>query len=161
METAPQEQEAVVQEYTKAGFWVRWAALVIDNLILGIGGAVLGGCCGFFVGFFGALAKAGEQETRMLAGILGGILGALLQVCYFTILTWRYGQTLGKKALNLRVVTTEYDSLTFGKAFLREVIGKFISTVMLFIGFLWVAWDEKKQAVHDKLAGTYVVKTKP
>jgi uncharacterized RDD family membrane protein YckC len=156
----PSAQKTGLAEYVKAGFWIRWAALLIDNLILSIGGGVLGGCCGFFVGFFGALAKAGQRETQLLAAVLGGLLGALLQAAYFTILTWRYGQTLGKKALNLRVVTTEYDSLSFGKAFLREVIGKFVSTVILLIGFLWVAWDEKKQAVHDKLAGTYVVKTK-
>ena len=153
-------QEIGLAEYVKAGFWIRWAALLIDNLILSIGGGVLGGCCGFFVGFFGALAKAGQRETQLLAAVLGGLLGAFLQAAYFTILTWRYGQTLGKKALNLRVVTMEYDSLSFGRAFLREVIGKCISTVMLFVGFLWVAWDEKKQAVHDKLAGTYVIKTK-
>jgi len=148
-------------EYVKAGFLIRWAALIIDNLILSVGGGILGGCCGFFVGFFGALAKSGQKETQLIAMVLGGLLGALLQAAYFTILTWRYGQTLGKKALNLKVVTTEYGSLSFGKVFLREVIGKFISTIILFIGFLWVAWDEKKQAVHDKLAGTYVVKTKP
>jgi len=156
----PSAQETGLTEYIKAGFWIRWAALLIDNLILSIAGGVLGGCCGFFVGFFGALAKAGQRETQLLAGLLGGLLGALLQAAYFTFLTWRYGQTLGKKALNLKVVTTEYGSLTFGKAFLREVIGKFVSTVILLIGFLWVAWDEKKQAVHDKLAGTYVIKTK-
>ncbi len=160
MESVPQEKELVVTEYVKAGFWVRWAALIIDNLILSIGGGVLGGCCGFFVGFFGALAKAGQRETQLLAGVLGGLLGALLQAAYFTFLTWRYGQTLGKKALNLRVVTTDYEPLSFGKVFLREVIGKFVSTAILLIGFLWAAWDENKQAVHDKLAGTYVVKTK-
>jgi len=156
----PSAQETGLTEHVKAGFWIRWAALLIDNLILSIGGGVLGGCCGFFVGFFGALAKAGQRETQLLAAVLGGLLGAFLQAAYFTILTWRYGQTLGKKVLNLKVVTTEYDSLTFGKAFLREVIGKFISTAILLIGFLWVAWDEKKQAMHDKLAGTYVIKTK-
>jgi len=160
METLPQGNEAVVTDYEKAGFWIRWLAMVIDNFILAVGGGILGGCCGFFVGFFGALAKSGQNETQTLAGILGGLLGALLQACYYTILTWRYGQTLGKKALNLRVVTTGYEPLSFGKAFLREVIGKAISTVILLIGFLWVAWDEKKQALHDKLAGTYVVKTK-
>jgi uncharacterized RDD family membrane protein YckC len=156
----PSAQETGLTEHVKAGFWIRWAALLIDNLILSIGGGVLGGCCGFFVGFFGALAKAGQRETQLLAAVLGGLLGAFLQAAYFTILTWRYGQTLGKKVLNLKVVTTEYDSLTFGKAFLREVIGKFISTAILLIGFLWAAWDEKKQALHDKLAGTCVVKTK-
>ena len=156
----PAAHEIGPAEYVKAGFLIRWAALIIDNLILSVGGGILGGCCGFFVGFFGALAKAGQKETQLLAMVLGGLLGALLQAAYFTILTWRYGQTLGKKALNLKVVTTDYGPLSFGKAFLREVIGKFISTVILLIGFLWVAWDENKQAVHDKLAGTYVVKTK-
>lgn len=156
----PPAHETGPTEHVQAGFLIRWAALIIDNLILSVGGGILGGCCGFFVGFFGALAKAGQKETQLIAMVLGGLLGALLQAAYFTILTWRYGQTLGKKALNLKVVTTDYEPLSFGKAFLREVIGKAISTVILFIGFLWVAWDEKKQAVHDKLAGTYVVKTK-
>jgi uncharacterized RDD family membrane protein YckC len=156
----PSAQETGLAEYVKAGFWIRLAASIIDDIILNVASIIPGCLCGFCVGFLGALAQVDKRKTPILAGLLGFLLGTLLQAAYFTILTWRFGQTLGKKALNLRVVTTEYDSLSFGKAFLREVIGKLISTVMLFVGFLWVAWDEKKQAVHDKLAGTYVVKTK-
>ena len=48
-----------------------------------------------------------------------------------------------------------------GRAAVREILGKLISTIVLFIGFLWIAFDDKKQGWHDKLASTYVVKAEP
>ena len=52
-----------------------------------------------------------------------------------------------------------YEVITgYGTAFLREVIGKFISSILLCIGYLMVAFDGQKQGLHDKIAGTYVIK---
>jgi uncharacterized RDD family membrane protein YckC len=67
------------------------------------------------------------------------------------------GQTLGSRALNIRVVKTDGAYLDYGGAFLR-FIGFIISCVVFFIGIIWAAFDAQKQGWHDKIAGTYVVK---
>lgn len=86
-----------------------------------------------------------------------------------TLLTWIYmvyftaakGATLGKKAMNLRVQNmTTGANLTYVEAFLREVVGKFLSGIVLLLGYFWMLWDPNKQTWHDKLAKSVVVKTK-
>lgn len=59
--------------------------------------------------------------------------------------------------MKLKVVRTNGSNLSFGRAFLREVIGKFVSGLVLYLGYLWAFWDKNRQAWHDKIADTYVV----
>jgi len=73
------------------------------------------------------------------------------------MLKYYNGATLGKMALRLKVVKTEGE-LDWVTIILRETIGKFVSGIILGIGYLMVAWDPKKQALHDKIAGTYVIR---
>jgi uncharacterized RDD family membrane protein YckC len=61
-------------------------------------------------------------------------------------------------ALRIKVVRTDNSSLTLGRAFYREVIGKFVSGIILGIGYLMIAFDQKKQGLHDRMAETYVVR---
>lgn len=68
------------------------------------------------------------------------------------------GATPGKKIMKIRVVKADGSAVGYGGAFLREVVGKFISGIILLIGYFWMLWDPNKQALHDKIAGTYVVK---
>ena len=70
------------------------------------------------------------------------------------------GQTLGKMALGIKVIKRNGQALGLGQAALREVVGKFVSFIALCLGFLWVAWDPKKQGWHDKIAGTEVIKVR-
>jgi uncharacterized RDD family membrane protein YckC len=65
------------------------------------------------------------------------------------------GQTPGKRALGVRIVRTDGKRMTFGNAVRRE-IGYVISAI-LFLGFLWAIIDNRRQALHDKLAGTLVL----
>lgn len=62
-------------------------------------------------------------------------------------------------AMRLRVVGPDLQPIAYGKAVLRESIGKAVSLVVFFIGFIWAAGDPRKQAWHDKMAETYVVKS--
>jgi uncharacterized RDD family membrane protein YckC len=68
------------------------------------------------------------------------------------------GQTPGKMALRIKVVCTDGSQLTYGRAAKREVLGKFVSSILLGIGYLMVAFDHRKQGLHDKIADTYVIK---
>ncbi|HEU0318685.1 MAG TPA: RDD family protein, partial [Solirubrobacteraceae bacterium] len=67
------------------------------------------------------------------------------------------GQTLGKRALGIRVVSFDTGGpIGYPRAFLRY-IGRIIDFLVLLIGFLWMLWDREKQCWHDKLASDVVV----
>jgi uncharacterized RDD family membrane protein YckC len=126
----------------KAGWWTRFLAIVIDAIGIGI-------IAGAISSVLGA-----DTQSRQYQG-----LSILLQAAYFTYF-WSAagkGQTLGSRALNIRVVKTDGTYLDYVGAFLRY-IGFFISCVVLLIGVIWAAFDAQKQGWHDKIAGTYVVK---
>ena len=77
---------------------------------------------------------------------------------YYVLLTGLRGQTVGKMALGIRVVRSDGQVPGLGYAVLREVVGKFVSVIALFLGFLWIAWDRERQGWHDMIAGTHVVR---
>ncbi len=124
----------------KVGFWPRALATIIDGVLLGIVGAILGGLVGN-------------------GGTTGNGLGFVLGIAYYMYFwsSYGHGQTLGKRALSIRVVKTDGTELTITDALIRYV-GLLISFFCLFIGVIWVAFDANKQGWHDKIAKTYVVK---
>jgi uncharacterized RDD family membrane protein YckC len=126
----------------RGGFWVRTGAYILDSIIAFIGGAI-----GYFVG-------------SIVDASLGLLLYYVIAIGYF-VYFWSAGggQTLGMKALNLKVVRTDGSQLTIMQAVIRY-IGVIVASIPLCIGLIWVAFDENKQGWHDKIAGTYVIRTK-
>jgi uncharacterized RDD family membrane protein YckC len=86
------------------------------------------------------------------------LFGVSLIIGYVVFFTGYCGQTPGKMALRIKVIRTDGSPLSYGRAFLREVPGKFISSILLGIGYLMVAFDGQKQGLHDKIADSYVIK---
>lgn len=84
----------------------------------------------------------------------------LFPLLYFWLLTGLTGRTVGKMALGIEVRTT-HGPMTLRTAFLREVIGKPITVVLLFIGVIIIAADEQKRGIHDLIAGTRAVVRTP
>ena len=126
----------------KAGWATRALAIIIDAIGIGIIAAALSAILG------------GDPAGGQSQG-----LSTLLQAVYFTYF-WSAagkGQTLGSRALNIRVVKTDGSYLDYVGAFLRY-IGFFISCAVFLIGVIWAAFDAQKQGWHDKIASTYVVK---
>jgi len=121
-----------------AGFWRRLVAVIID-------GVILGAITGVLMAIFGA---------QQAASWLGSIIGIIYVIGFWT---WR-GQTLGKMVMGIKIVETDGSPIGIGRAILRYV-GYLVSTIIICIGYLMIAWDSKKQGLHDKIAGTYVVKT--
>ncbi|NKZ06378.1 RDD family protein [Actinomadura latina] len=97
---------------------------------------------------------------------------------YFTVLHAKFGQTLGKKAFGIRVVkASDRSAVTWGQACARQGFVYAIALVTVAINFVsaggavlgllglldtaWILWDERRQAVHDKVAGTVVMKASP
>lgn len=68
------------------------------------------------------------------------------------------GRTLGKMAMGTKVVNEDGRSPSLLTAFVREVIGKFVSAIVLGLGYIWILFDPKFQGWHDKIAGTYVIR---
>lgn len=84
------------------------------------------------------------------------IVTLLVYMLYFTYFHGITGQTPGKMILGLMVVQTTGEKMTLGIAFLRWV-GYILSSLFLYLGFIWIAFDGKKQGWHDKIAGTVVI----
>jgi len=60
-------------------------------------------------------------------------------------------------ALGIKIIRTDGSSISLGRSILRY-IGYIIFGFILFIGYLWIAFDPEKQGIHDKIADTYVVR---
>ncbi len=121
-----------------AGFWVRFAAYIIDAVILFVVGAIIWG--------FTDLSYAADR-------LVGWIIAVTYTVGFWT---WR-GQTPGKMALSVKIVRTDGRPVGPGKAILRY-LGYYVSAIILLIGFFMIAFDSRKQGLHDKIAETYVVR---
>jgi uncharacterized RDD family membrane protein YckC len=121
----------------RAGFWRRFAAKLIDGILLGIVDVIL---------------------AAIFARGLYYALSLIINYGYYTYMEGRQqGQTVGKMALGIRV----YDfarggPIGYGRAFLRQ-IAQILSAIVFLLGYLWMLWDREKQTWHDKIAGSVVV----
>ncbi len=133
-----------------AGFWRRVAAAFIDGIVLGIAGYIIG----TFIGLFIVLTGAGLEALEVITNFTGISIAWL----YHAILESSPTQaTLGKMAIGIKVTDLEGNRIGFGRASGRY-FGMIVSTLILFIGFIMVAFTSKKQGLHDIMAGCLVVK---
>ena len=136
-----------------AGFWLRFAAYIIDAIVMY---AVIFVVALVF-GLGGALEVFKNEDLSALTiMVLAVIYIALLM--YFPILeSSKLQATLGKKAVGIKVTDLDGNRIGFGRA-LGRFFGKILSGIILYIGFIMAGFTEKKQALHDMIAGTLVVK---
>jgi uncharacterized RDD family membrane protein YckC len=140
-----------------AGFWRRFAAYIIDSIILAVGGALIGGVIGFIIGIVLAVSGTETEIIRVTGQVVGVIVGLVLNWLYFTLFEASSKQgTIGKSALGIIVTDESGQRISLGKANARYW-SKIVSAIILGIGFLMVAFTEKKQGLHDIMAGTLVV----
>ena len=126
-----------------AGFWMRAGAIVIDIILVGIAQAVL-------VGVLDG-STSDVDFTDLISGVVGWLYFALME-------SSSYQATLGKQALGIKVTDESGNRVTFGRATGRY-FGKIVSGLILAIGFLMAGWTVKKQALHDMMAQTLVVRS--
>jgi len=92
-----------------------------------------------------------------IAGAIVGPFAPLVALAYFAgMWTWKQ-TTIGGIVLGLKVARLDGQPVTFAVALVRGLAAGF-SIFVLFLGFLWIAWDKDKQGWHDKIAGTIVLK---
>ena len=134
-----------------AGFWIRVAAYLIDGLLLGVLNAivqllVLGDIAAFSRNASPNFTAFGFYFLAMFT----------LYTLYFCGMESSVRQaTLGKMAVGIKVGDSNGERISFANA-LGRFFAKIISALILYIGFMMAGWDSKKQALHDKLADTYV-----
>ncbi|HEV8251184.1 MAG TPA: RDD family protein [Gaiellaceae bacterium] len=130
----------------RAGFWRRFLALLIDSIIVGIAGGVL-------VGIGGAL----DSNALIGIGYAVWLIGFAVYEIYFH--GGPSGQTVGKRALGIRVIDfASGGPIGYGRATIRW-LGRIISGLFCYLGYLWMLWDQEKQTWHDKMANDVVVPT--
>ena len=104
------------------------------------------------------VAKPIALSTTASAIMATAIVMWVVALLYFAFMESSKTQgSLGKMAMSIKVTDMDGQRVSFGKAFLRN-IGKIVSQMILYIGYLMAAFTEKKQALHDIMAGTLVVK---
>jgi uncharacterized RDD family membrane protein YckC len=147
-----------VTESPYGGFWMRFVAMILDRLLIGVATAP------FSLAIMFSVMKAGRAVTmpetgQMIVAIIGiGTLAMLAQWLYFAVMESSERQaTFGKQIMGLKVTDINGQRLTFARASGR-FFAKIISGMTLGIGFIIAAFTEKKQALHDMIAGTLVVK---
>ena len=153
--------------YKFAGFWRRLIAYLIDSTITTIVFFVL-----FMIAmmafFFGSISgnNSGMLADLMYPAITSSyvlfiwIFYAAVSIAYFTYFHGTTGRTPGKMLLGLQVISTEGAPISFGIAFLRAV-GYLVSGALFNLGFIWIAFDKRKQGWHDKIADTVVIIREP
>lgn len=146
-----------------AGFWLRFVAFLIDAVVLAFVSTIVTLPFGAAVGFHALLRGGGFRSPEDLVPVLGlllklALIRLVLNWLYYALLEsseWR--ATLGKKALGLEVTDLEGKRIDFGRASGR-FFGKILSALILWIGFIMAGITEKKQALHDMLAGCLVIR---
>jgi uncharacterized RDD family membrane protein YckC len=128
----------------RAGFWRRGLALLIDTILIGIVGGTLTG-----------IGAAVDSSALIALGYAVWVLGYLVYDVYFHGSS--SGQTVGKRALGIRVIDFGTGGpIGYGRATIRW-LGRIVSGFFCYLGYLWMLWDQEKQCWHDKMANDVVV----
>jgi uncharacterized RDD family membrane protein YckC len=139
------------ESFEYVGFWSRLLASIIDSiLILVITIPIL------------SLIYGGDyfDSEDIIVGPVDFIISYVFPFVA-TVIFWIYKcATPGKIALSIKVVDDKTGNNPTVSQSIMRYIGYFVSLIPLFLGFLWVVWDPKKQGWHDKIAGTVVIRSK-
>jgi uncharacterized RDD family membrane protein YckC len=140
------------QKLEYAGFWIRFVAVIIDSIIIGVVNMVLS------FALLGGVMMGGSMNDGfgpMMAVYYIIILG--IGIAYYSLMESSTRQaTLGKMAVGIKVGDAETGGRITAMNAVGRYLSKFISGIILCIGYIMAAFDPKKQALHDKIASTIV-----
>ena len=135
-----------------AGFWIRFAAVFLDGIIMWVvnmGVALIGGLSlGQAVGI--------EPNSKIVLQLTLALIQILIGITYEVVLIGKYGATVGKMACKIKVVTAEGGPVSYLRAFGRY-FAKLLSAVTCLIGYIIAGFDDQKRALHDRICNTRVV----
>ncbi|MDD2277967.1 MAG: RDD family protein [Bacteroidales bacterium] len=163
-------EETSSKQFVYAGFWNRFAAYLIDRIVLSAASLFI------LIPLLVALAYAAKLSTissteelmkiENLLRISAALGGFLLFALFNLVLNWlyyalmessKYQGTLGKLALGVKVTDYEGNRIGFGKATGRY-FARIITNMTMLIGYIIAGFTDRKQALHDMVASCLVVK---
>jgi uncharacterized RDD family membrane protein YckC len=152
---------AAAVEY--GGFWIRFVAVLLDAIIL----AVVGGIVQFAI--LGPMTgvtevRPGMSPEEVLAGMAGMLgvsflLNTAIGATYESIFIWQFAATPGKMALGLKVLRPDGSRIGLGRSFARH-FAKWLSAMILLIGYIIAGFDSQKRALHDMICDTRVIRSR-
>ena len=152
--------------YEPGGFWRRFAASSLDGMIIGIAKAIVAIPVALVLRVIfkdpaGATPGAMTLTGVAVEQVVSLALWAVAAYFYFGYFYSTRGASPGKQAMGLKVLDSKTGThLTWMKAFWRETVGKFCSSIILLIGYIMAAFNDEKLALHDKMFDTRVVHLK-
>ncbi|WP_421875030.1 RDD family protein [Marinoscillum sp.] len=157
-----------MSEKKYAGFWLRFVAYIVDKILISTVQWIVIlpvlGALGISMASMENMEYMSEEDAiGMVIGMVSTMIGSILvayviELIYFSLMeASKYQASIGKMALGLKVTDTDGKPLDFGKALLRN-LGKIVSQMIIYIGYIMAGLTEKKQALHDMIAGALVVK---
>lgn len=140
-----------------AGFWIRFAASFIDGIIIGIPIFVISSILGIFSVFSSTDVNTNVYKESLLILDLFLYVGTLMiSVLYYAGMhASKLQGTLGKVIVGIKVTDLNGRRISFGRA-----LGRFFATILssiLYIGYIMAAFTQRKQSLHDMIAGTVVI----
>lgn len=96
------------------------------------------------------------QLIRSAYSVIYLVISNFTTIIYFSVLSWLIGTTPGKYLMGLRIIRLNGKPMGFGRSLVRTC-GYYLSFVLLGLGFIWIIFDRRRQALHDKLVGTLVI----
>ncbi len=153
-----------------AGFWIRFVAKFIDGLVMMVPGLLIQGAAAALVpgGLQALTPTPGAEPTpptpeqiASFASALGlvMVLSIGVNLLYNALMVSKYGATLGKMALGLKVINEDRTKVGFGKA-VGRFFAEIVSGMVCYIGYIMAAFDSEKRSLHDQICSTRVIKTR-
>jgi uncharacterized RDD family membrane protein YckC len=141
------------------GFWIRFVAVLIDGFIVGIVVWPISGMMALAIGMAGGAVSMPTVGVHLVRGIVGLAFSFCANWLYEAGMESSSKQaTLGKMALALKVTDLQGRRISFARATGRH-FAKILSGMILLIGYIMAGFTERKQALHDMIAGTLVIRT--
>ena len=153
-----------IRRVRPAGFVSRFIAFIIDLVIISVTSTIAIAGFNEVIAFFGIDILFGRWVGNFAPGqlvstvirVLAVLAYYIISILYFAIFWSLVDYTPGKYLLGLRVVRIDGRDLGFWRSALRAVC-YYLSAILLFMGFIWIIFDKKRQGLHDKIAGTVVI----
>ena len=143
--------EAPAPSFEYVGFWKRFIAFLIDVFILTVITVPL------LLAIYGRSYFRLAQEGGGIAGVWDFLIQYILPTIA-VIVFWRYrGATPGKMAISAKIVDAKSGRTPSTGKLIVRYFAYLVSMLPLFLGFVWIGIDKRKQGFHDKIAGTLVV----
>ncbi|HEY9159809.1 MAG TPA: RDD family protein [Desulfomonilia bacterium] len=146
--------------FNYAGFWIRVAAYIIDAVILGAANLALQ----FVFSSFTSMPDMSDAMTSnpemfkqfIMPFMILIIIQITVDIGYPTFFVGKYGATPGKMICGLRIIRPDGSRVSYSRAFARY-FAQMLSGIILFIGYLMVAFDDECRALHDRICDTRVI----